>query len=198
MQQAKILADTLGYGTLPAGLQRELAHLSPAQIDWRAYLWRFLVHTPVDFQDFDRRFVGQGLYLESLAGEAVRVYVAVDTSGSIGLQEISLFLGEVVGILNAYPHLEASLYYVDATCHGPYALTVHEEIPRPVGGGGTDFRPFFAAIANEQSAQQTGLCVYLTDGYGAFPAEPPPCPHSGCSPPMARPPKRSPLARLSD
>jgi predicted metal-dependent peptidase len=174
MQHAQTLAKMLGYGKLPAGLQRELPHLSVAQLDWRSYLWRFLVQTPSDFQGYDRRFIGQRLYLEMLMGESVRVLVAVDTSGSIGTKEISLFLSEVIGILRAYPHLEASLYYVDMACHGPYPLSPQDEQPpTPVGGGGTDFRPFFETIQAEQNGIQPGLCVYLTDGYGTFPTESP-------------------------
>jgi predicted metal-dependent peptidase len=80
-----------------------------------------------------------------------------------------------VGILRAYPHLVASLYYADAACYGPYPLTEGAEIPRPVGGGGTDFRPFFEAVQkeHEQADTQDGVCIYLTDGCGTFPAEAP-------------------------
>jgi predicted metal-dependent peptidase len=170
MQHAQTLAKMLGYGKLPAGLKRELPYLSAAQLDWRSYLWRFLVQTPSDFQGYDRRFIGQRLYLEMLTGESVRILVAVDTSGSIGIKEISLFLSEAIGILRAYPHLEALLYYVDMACHGPYPLSPQDEQPpTPIGGGGTDFRPFFEAVEAEQNGMQPGLCVYLTDGYGTFP-----------------------------
>jgi predicted metal-dependent peptidase len=132
-----------------------------------------MVQTPVDFIGFDRRFIGQGLYLDSLAGEKVRIMIAVDTSGSIGQNEISLFLGEVQGILRAYPHLEASLYYADAACYGPYELEPDGTLPAPVGGGGTDFRPFFHAVSSEDTAS---LCIYLTDGFGTFPTDPPSLP----------------------
>ena len=37
----------------------------------------------------------------------IRVFIAVDTSGSVGGKEMALFLGEVQAILGAYPHLEA-------------------------------------------------------------------------------------------
>jgi predicted metal-dependent peptidase len=176
LQQAQTLADMMGQGLLPAGLQREMTHLSPSQLDWRSYLWRFLVQTPTDFQGYDRRFIGEDLYLENLEGTSVRVAVAVDTSGSVGRQEMALFLGEVRGILDAYPHLVASLYYIDAACYGPYELTAQAELPPPQGGGGTDFRPFFQAVMKEQDDQHPHLCVYLTDGMGTFPSEVPPMP----------------------
>jgi predicted metal-dependent peptidase len=173
LQQARALAEVLNQGTVPAGLLRDIAQLSPSVLDWRAYLWRFLVQTPVDFQGFDRRFIGQGLYLDTLAGEKLRVFIAVDTSGSISGKAMSQFLGEVQAILGAYPHLEATLYYADAACYGPYELTADSELPRPKGGGGTDFRPFFRTIETEASDFLDGVCVYLTDGMGMFPPEAP-------------------------
>lgn len=176
LQQARTLLETQGQGTLPAGLLREITHLSPSQLDWRAYLWRFLVQTPTDFQGFDRRFLGQDLYLDALAGEKLRVYLAVDTSGSVGSKEMALFLGEVQAILDAYPHLEATLYYADAACYGPYELNSEMPLPQPKGGGGTDFRPFFRTIQQNLAESHHGVCIYLTDGYGSFPAEPPTLP----------------------
>lgn len=181
--RASTLMKTTGRGDLPAELARELEALEPSRLDWRSHLWRFLVRTPTDFSGYDRRFIGRGLYLEALEGETVRVNVAVDTSGSIGSEEMAKFLGEVVGILRSYPSIRCQLYYADAQAYGPYPLTadtVVDSLPRPVGGGGTDFRPFFAAIEQESEETHDGsgppLCVYLTDGYGAFPEPPPPLP----------------------
>jgi predicted metal-dependent peptidase len=176
IQQARALVDVVGQGKVPAGLERELAHLHPSRLDWRSYLWRFLVQTPINFEGFDRRFVGQGLYLDALAGENLRAFIAVDTSGSIDQKSMGQFLGEVLAILRAYPHLEAILYYVDAACYGPYELNEDTRIPQPKGGGGTDFRPFFEIVERELDAFVPGVCIYLTDGYGIFPAQAPQIP----------------------
>ncbi|NEP47085.1 MAG: hypothetical protein F6K35_51070, partial [Okeania sp. SIO2H7] len=78
--------------------------------------------------------------------------------------------------LNSYPHLKCQLYYADADAYGPYALDAKAEFPRPVGGGGTSFIPFFDKVSEHWDWQSTGVCVYLTDGYGSFPEEPPPLP----------------------
>ncbi|HUY79853.1 MAG TPA: VWA-like domain-containing protein [Ktedonobacterales bacterium] len=174
--QASAVMRMAQHGSVPASLQRELGMLTQARLDWRAYLWRFLVRTPIDFQGFDRRFIGQGLYLEAFDGESISVHVAVDTSGSVEGRTLDSFLSEVRGILSAYPHIRCWLYYADAACYGPYALTADDPIPPPQGGGGTDFRPFFAAVAREAEATMLGettLCIYLTDGYGEFPAQAP-------------------------
>ncbi len=174
LQQAMVIArSSNSQGSIPAGMQRELGMLTEAQLDWRSHLWRYLVKTPADFAGFDRRFIGRGLYLEALEGESVQVFVAVDTSGSIDDGQMRLFLSEVAGILSAYPHLTCELYYADAEVYGPYFLDPKGEIPRPVGGGGTSFIPFFEKVSEKLDWNTTGLCVYLTDGWGDFPEEPP-------------------------
>lgn len=157
-------------------MERELGAFTSAQIDWRSYLWRYLVQTPTDFQGFDRRFVGAGLYLETLIGESVQVFVAVDTSGSIDYQQLQMFLSEVQGILNSYPHLQCELYYVDADVYGPYSLHSDSPIPKPQGGSGTSFVPFFEQVASRWDQQTQAVCVHLTDGYGTFPAQSPELP----------------------
>jgi predicted metal-dependent peptidase len=172
-QQARMVAESSLVGTLPAGLARELGSLSEARIDWRSYLWRYLVQTPNDFTGFDRRFVGQGLYLESLAGESVHVHVAVDTSGSVDQRALDLFLSEVRAILHAYPHLRCDLYYADSALHGPFPLTPGGPVPPPIGGGGTSFRPFFERLETERDGWTATVAVYLTDGYGDFPSAAP-------------------------
>lgn len=176
MQQPTLIARTTNQGRLPAGMARELGSLDRAQLDWRSYLWRYLVKTPTDYIEFDRRFIGRGLYLETLLGESVKVYVAVDTSGSIDNQQLKMFLGEVNGILNSYPHLECELYYADADVYGPYELNPDSKIPQPEGGGGTSFVPFFEKISDSFDGLTTAVCVYLTDGYGEFPNSPPQLP----------------------
>lgn len=177
MQQAITVARSSNQqGNIPAWMQRELGALKQAQLDWRSYLWRYLVRTPTDFTGFDRRFIGQKLYLEALEGESVQVFVAVDTSGSVGDRELQMFLSEVAGILSAYPHLECELYYADAEAYGPYSLEKSSKMPKPVGGGGTSFVPFFEKVGINKDWHSNGVCVYLTDGYGTFPSAPPALP----------------------
>jgi len=169
MQQAATVARTANKGNLGGGIERELETLNSAQIDWRSYLWRYLVQTPTDFSGFDRRFIGRRLYLESLQGESIRVYLALDTSGSIDTKLLGLFFSEVQGILSSYPHIKCEFYYVDAEVYGPYEINADSMPPKPQGGGGTSFVPFFDKVAQRWDGQTQGVCVYLTDGYGTFP-----------------------------
>ena len=169
LEQARAAQSLSGKGSDPLGLHRELARLQAARLDWKSQLWRFLARTPVDFGGFDRRFVGRGLYLEALDDESLHALIAVDTSGSVDDAAVRALVAEVQGILGAYPHVRAELYYADTEAYGPHPLTAGSEIPPPQGGGGTDFRPIFGKVADHEP----DLLVYLTDGYGDFPETPP-------------------------
>lgn len=166
-------------GELPEAIERQIGSLLRPKVDWRTRLWQFLVRTPDDYGGFDRRMMWQGLYLEHLESEQVFVDICVDTSGSIVGDQLDAFLAEVRGILHAYHRIEVRLFYADAACHGPFPLSKADQgLPRPIGGGGTDFSPFFEAIASERrdNPDACRVLVYLTDGEGHFPSEHPTLP----------------------
>jgi predicted metal-dependent peptidase len=159
-------------GSLPLGMQRELARLGRSQLNWQALLARFLIRTPNDFTDFDRRFLHQKIYLEALEGERVQTYVCMDTSGSIGNKEMNLLFTEVQAALRAYPQVGCELFFADADLYGGFQIKARDKMPNPQGGGGTDFRPFFAHL-ERQHLQSDTVAIYLTDGYGSFPQKKP-------------------------
>ena len=90
-----MLAQRQEQGKLPEGIQRHLDAIADSRLDWRSQLWRYLVHTPNDYSGFDRRFIHQGLYLDHLEDESMEVYCCIDTSGSVGEEELSLFMAEL-------------------------------------------------------------------------------------------------------
>lgn len=172
LQQAGAVARRMGKGFGNKGLDalRDVAEATTPTLDWRALLWQFLVATPCDFSGFDRRFVWQKLYLEEVVGETVDVAIAIDTSASIGSEELGAFLGEIEGILNAYPQIRGHLFYADAEIYGPYPFSRDAEMPPQKGGGGTSFVPFFKWVEEQIREGLCPLCIYFTDGYGAFPS----------------------------
>jgi predicted metal-dependent peptidase len=170
-RQAATAQRASGRGDLPLGAARAFGFEVPATVDWRAVLWQFVSRARSDFATFDRRFAYRGLYLETLENEDLDVDVCVDTSGSIDEAALAIFGAELDAILRAYPGVHCRLWYADADVYGPWELQGGDDLPPPIGGGGTDFAPFFAAVAEATTAE--GVCVYLTDGYGAFPATEP-------------------------
>lgn len=173
LQQAGAVARRINRGFGRHGLDgvREFDSATTARLDWRELLWQFMVATPYDFGGFDRRFIHRKLYLEDVVGESVEVAICIDTSSSIGGEELSAFMAEVQGILDAYPQIRGTLFFADADLYGPYEFNASSIMPAAKGGGGTSFVPFFA-WQQEQSGSYP-LCIYFTDGYGAFPDMPP-------------------------
>lgn len=155
-------------GKLPHGVQLLVNEVAEPQVNWRDLLRDFTVHHPFNYGEFDLRLVGRGIYEEQLEGERLELSICMDTSGSC-VRWIPIFMAELKGMLQAFPHVSARLYYADAALHGPFEVEGYEEVPRPRGGGGTDFRPFFAHIAQDPAGPAHHVLVYLTDGYGVYP-----------------------------
>ncbi|MCC5840618.1 MAG: hypothetical protein JJT96_10885 [Opitutales bacterium] len=160
------------FGRAPAGWVRRVGEANTVPLPWRHLLWRYLVRHPTDYGGFDRRFVGRRLYLEVLEGERLGIHVCIDTSGSVDPDLLARFLAELRALFHSHPHLDIDLYYADAKLHGPFRLDRHRPPPEARGGGGTDFCPFFTAH-HVRHADPGDLLVYLTDGFGNFPATAP-------------------------
>ncbi|MEJ2621417.1 MAG: VWA-like domain-containing protein [Candidatus Thiodiazotropha sp.] len=156
-------------GDIPQGLLLEIDALLNPELDWRWLLWNYVVRTPADFEGFDRRFVHRGLYIDHLETDKLNVAVAIDTSGSIDIDELTVFISELQGIVSAYHFIKIRLYYVDAEVYGPHELDNPEFDLAPMGGGGTDFVVFFNHLQQEKQQIPPDLVVYFTDGFGVFP-----------------------------
>lgn len=176
--QAEQNASHLPAGLLPgdttSSLAIELEILREDSLDWRAMLRHYMIPSRNDYVEFDPRVLHQGLYLEYLQSEQLRVDIIIDTSGSIELQQLSRFMNEVEAILNSHPDIIARLFYIDVELNGPHLLQRNQPLPQPVGQGGTSFVPYFNFLATEPSLlERPSVVIYFTDGFGEFPAEPP-------------------------
>lgn len=162
-------------GKLPSEIERMLGELMEPIINWAEILRRFMTEKAQD--DFtwsrgNRRFIAQGLYLPSRTSEgAGEIAVAIDTSGSIGQKELDEFASEVQGIIKDVRPSKLYVIYCDAEINHVDEFAPEDDIFFKLhGGGGTDFRPPFQWLEDNQI---TPKCfVYLTDGYGPFPDEP--------------------------
>lgn len=168
------LLQKKSQGFIPKGMLREIEVLQAQQLDWRTILWRFMAKTPCDYSGYDRRFIHQGLYLDQLETEALKVHIAVDTSASVSDVELSHFLCEVEAIRYAHPFINIVLYYIDADIYGPYELGEQTLAPEVRGGGGTNYTRFFQLLdlqmdSSSHMTQSSNIVIYLTDGFADFP-----------------------------
>jgi predicted metal-dependent peptidase len=121
----------------------------------------------------NRRHIWQGLYLPGVIRDGVgKIVIAVDCSGSVSLRQLSLFEAEIRSILEGQQPERVHVLYFDTRVHkvDVYAAGEHVSL-NPVGGGGTDFRPCFDWVEEQQVQAQ--MLVFLMDLYGTLPKEEP-------------------------
>lgn len=167
-------------GDMPAGLKRLIGSLTKPQKNWRQLLAEFVQFEIHDyaFTPPDRRFLYGDIILPDYSEETSvikELIFAIDTSGSIGTDELRVFLSEGVGLLNQFSrNVTGKVVYADAKVAAVYELDEIDRRP-PAGGGGTSFKPVFEWV--EEHERKNGVevagVVYLTDCYGDFPKKAP-------------------------
>lgn len=167
--------ESKSKGSEPAFAKRLFQELEPKE-NWRKVLEQYIqpYNDDYTFSPVDRRFLETDFMLPDIKeGEKIDwIAVAIDTSGSIGGKEINHFVSEVKAILGSYDKVKIKLTFCDAEASPFVELDEYKpEMIKPVGGGGTDFRPVFNLVAKEQEAPSA--LVYFTDMYGDFPSKAP-------------------------
>ena len=100
-----------------------------------------------------------------------KIAVAIDTSGSVSDEQLSIFFSEVHGMWRNGAEVE--IIECDAAIQRHYAY--RGKVPEFVAGrGGTVFDPVFEFLRKNRQMQFDG-CIYLTDGYASEPEIRPPC-----------------------
>ncbi len=153
-------------GHEPACLDRPLSESREPKQDWRSILRDFVAATrPSDYRwtPPNRRYIASGLYLPSVERSGVgTIVIGVDTSGSIGENELEQFAGEISAIADETQPEAIHVVYCDAAVQASQEFGPSEPIHlEPKGGGGTDFRPVFDWVEANHIAP---VClIYLTD-----------------------------------
>jgi len=171
--KGKILAAaeaTKDKGSLPAGMSRMIDELKKSKVNWKNQ-FRHLIGTVVSNDDYSwtpphAAYIWRELYLPSLHSEKIgQIIVAVDTSGSIGQKELSIFAPEMASIGQ---HCEEVIAMsCDTKVHEVVKVKEFEKWSGKLeflGGGGTSFKPVFEEIKKMKARPQ--CLVFFTDGYG--------------------------------
>lgn len=162
-------------GKLPAGIERMVEDLVTPKIPWYVLMEQFvneIIRDDYNELIHDRRYIQYGIYLPDMYSEGCSVVVAVDTSGSIGQEELQAFVSETTGILRSRSVKNVRVIACDAEVTLDETIGPWDQLPVEYpGGGGTDFRPVFDLV--DEGFERPACLVYLTDLYGSFPETPP-------------------------
>lgn len=186
---AAIMQHAKNRGTVPGGLSRHAgADLEEPQISWGEQLAHRIGRAVLrkmgefDYTPMVRARMQSGLdfvygeespVLLGMDAPTVNVALILDDSGSMGNGEIEVVLAEAEGIIRAQGGAKLSVIVCDAAAHSVAEVRSAAEIGAHMlnGGGGTDFRPAFEAL--DKLKPRPDIVVFGTDGYGAYPDEPP-------------------------
>jgi predicted metal-dependent peptidase len=171
-------------GRMPAGMERFVEEITTPKVPWREVLARFINQVAKDDYQWsrpNRRYLSAGLYLPSLHSERMgEIVVVIDTSGSIDQPTLNAFGSEIQAIVAASRPEKTRVVYCDAKVNHVDEFSPEDQLVFKMhGGGGTDFRPPFAMIDDEDT--KPVALVYLTDMYGSFPREEPEFPVLWCA-----------------
>jgi predicted metal-dependent peptidase len=161
-------------GKMEGNKNRAIDELLEPKVDWREQLREFVNQTcrnkdKSSWRRPHRRFIGQDIYMPSIIGESVgKLVVGIDTSGSIGEQELREFLSEVVGICDDVQPSSIELIYWDHIVqnHETYNQGDYASLARttkPAGGGGTTVGCVNQYIKDQRLEPEA--VIILTDGY---------------------------------
>lgn len=172
-----IRQGALTAGKVGADAPRGFEQLLQPQVNWRDVLREFVSATCCgkDYSTWNRpnrRYVSAGVYMPSSLGETMgELVLAVDTSGSIGDADLTMFLSEVKAICDTVrPDSIRLLYWgtnvvADEQYGGVNGKPLEQLVQstKPRGGGGTDVNCVCNYMRDNNIKAEA--VVVLTDGY---------------------------------
>lgn len=174
--EAKEQMQSKGRGSLPLGLQRMIDDWVKPKVPWSQHIVAELDSLRVsDYSPLrvDPRFFSGGVTLEGMEYEtSCRIGIIVDTSGSIGEDDLRKVLGELYGIITQFDAFEIDIISCDTQVYGhmKYDTENGEDILQYpfIGGGGTLFEPAMQWMKEQQTeeSEQYDAVIFFTDGYG--------------------------------
>jgi predicted metal-dependent peptidase len=160
-------------GRMGAKVPRSISDLLEPKVDWRDALRDFVASAIKGKDEFtwrklNKRHMVNDIYLPSMENETIgEVVVAIDTSGSIGSQQITEFATELVSICELCSPDKVRVLWWDTDVHGEQVFEGDYKniagLLKPQGGGGTH-----VSCVNEYINKQkiNAECVIVfTDGY---------------------------------
>jgi len=117
--------------------------------------------------------VGADVHLPSPVREGLTIALALDTSGSMSRKELKKGASQAKAITDQIPGSTLHVIEHDAEVQKTYTLGLNGERRQPdlemMGRGGTDHRPVFTHIEEENLDTEIDALITFTDGGTRFP-----------------------------
>jgi predicted metal-dependent peptidase len=164
-------AAAAGAGKTPAGIMRMIKDMTEPKISWRELVQQeiqSIIRNDYSFTRPNRKSMHSGAILPGMKeATTIDIGISIDMSGSIGMEDATVFLSEVKGIVDQYEDFKINLWCFDTEIYNHKEIT-HDNSQdlldyEPQGGGGTMFE------ANWEFMKEEGIqpkkFIMFTDGY---------------------------------
>ena len=160
-------------GILGTSRDRRIDELLQPRVDWRNVLSQFILScttgkTEYTYRKYNMRQLANDMYLPSTNTDTVKeITVCIDTSGSIGSEELNEFATELVSICEMVTPERVRVVWWDTKVHGEQVFNGNyaglKTMLKPVGGGGTRVSAVSEYLIKKSI--QSECVIVFTDGY---------------------------------
>ena len=172
--------ESTAAGCIPSAIQRIIDDLAKPKVNWKNALRRAvqrIIHRRYSYKTPNKALFNRGITIPGFRDAINKLDVAifVDTSGSVGPEQLTAFISELQGIMNAFPRYNIHAHCFDGSVceesvmkleksHGAAGWDHMKQFANRIsGGGGTNFECNWDYLKANKIKPR--MIIMLTDGY---------------------------------
>ena len=172
-------AATKLQGRAAAYFKQECMVANEGTVDWKALMRNWLfdrIKSDWSSYPFSKKHIHRGLFMPSMGVQSPgHIVFAIDTSGSMEIQEIAEIISEIRGFRDVFP-CKLTIVQADVVIQSTVEYEEMDGIEVPTqmeisGRGGTSFEEVIEWV--DECVYGSKVLIYATDGFGTFPKRKP-------------------------
>ena len=159
------------------GMSVEIDTLIKPEIDLHDVLKEYLISSffekQISYERPNKRFIDRGIYMPGTKklNDNLNIFVALDSSSSVSLDEYKKFLGIVSEIAESFYEYKIDILPFDLKVRSEYIISFdsfnplsNKELLIPKSNGGTSFDELLRYLKKSSEIRNDSLLIALTDG----------------------------------
>ena len=159
------------------GMSVEIDTLIKPEIDLHDVLKEYLISSffekQISYERPNKRFIDRGIYMPGTKklNDNLNIFVALDSSSSVSLDEYKKFLGIVSEIAESFYEYKIDILPFDLKVRNEYIISFdsfnplsNKELLIPKSNGGTSFDELLRYLKKSSEIRNDSLLIALTDG----------------------------------
>ena len=159
------------------GMSVEIDTLIKPEIDLHDVLKEYLISSffekQISYERPNKRFIDRGIYMPGTKklNDNLNIFVALDSSSSVSLDEYKKFLGIISEIAESFYEYKIDILPFDLKVRNEYIISFdsfnplsNKELLIPKSNGGTNFDELLNYLKKSSEVRNDSLLIALTDG----------------------------------